>query len=204
MSIFKRNDPAETQQAVDTAVAEPGAQGKSEQQAKLMPPFVTTGVVPPAAAPMYSMRPPESGAAERDTGSLIAERVRTGRGTQENVQDRLRIALQRTRMASSQAKAGRGRPQAPVGTRTMQSPTHVSFDPVRAAQTGLLNLAWSWQEAGAPIRAINAYLQVLLRYPDTPAAAAAVADLVELSDKLAGAGQFHTALVIYDHLEQLA
>jgi hypothetical protein len=203
MSIFKRNDPAETQQAVETAVAEPGAHGKSEQQAKLMPPFVTTGVVPPAAAPMYSMRPPESAPVERDTGSLIAERVRTGRGAQESVQDRLRIALQRTRMASSQAKAGRGRsiPQAP---RTMQSPTHVPFDPVRAAQTGLLNLAWSWQEAGAPIRAINAYMQVLLRYPDTPAAAAAVADLVELSDKLACEGQFHTALVIYDHLEQLA
>jgi hypothetical protein len=77
------------------------------------------------------------------------------------------------------------------------------FDPVVAAQTGLLNLAWRWQQAGAPIRAIHTYVELLTRYPDTPAAAAAVADLVELSEKLAHEGQFHTALGIYDQLEEL-
>jgi hypothetical protein len=30
-----------------------------------------------------------------------------------------------------------------------------------------------------------------------------VADLVALSEKLAEQGQFHTALAIYDHLEEL-
>jgi len=43
-----------------------------------------------------------------------------------------------------------------------------------------------------------------MRYPGTPAAAAAVADLVKLSEKLTAEGQFHTALTIYDHLERLA
>ncbi len=77
------------------------------------------------------------------------------------------------------------------------------YDPVAATQAGLLNLAWKWQEAGAPIRAIHAYMQVLIRYPDSPGAEAAVADLMELSDKLATQGQFHTALAIYEHLEHL-
>ena len=72
-----------------------------------------------------------------------------------------------------------------------------------AAQTGLLNLAWSWQKSGAPIRAIHTYVQLLSRYPGTPAAAAAVADLVELSETLANQGQFHTALAIWEQLEEL-
>jgi hypothetical protein len=46
-------------------------------------------------------------------------------------------------------------------------------------------------------------MQVLERYPDTAAAAAAVSDLVEISDILAHEGQFHTALAIYEHLEEL-
>ena len=77
-------------------------------------------------------------------------------------------------------------------------------NPAACAQAGLLSLAWRWQDAGAPIRAIHAYVELLTRYPDTPAAAAAVTDLVELSEKLVEEGQFHTALAIYDHLEQLA
>jgi len=67
-----------------------------------------------------------------------------------------------------------------------------------------LSLACRWQEAGAPIRAIHTYIELLTRYPDTAAAAAAVSDLVELSEKLADQGQFHIALAIYDHLEYLA
>jgi hypothetical protein len=46
-------------------------------------------------------------------------------------------------------------------------------------------------------------VELLTRYPDTPAAGAAVSDLVELSEKLVGEGQFHTALAIYDQLERL-
>jgi hypothetical protein len=80
-------------------------------------------------------------------------------------------------------------------------PAWQTFDPLRAAQTGLLKLAWSWKQAGAPIRAIHAYMELLFRYPDSAAADAAVADLVELSDALVSEGQFHTALAIYDHLE---
>jgi hypothetical protein len=80
---------------------------------------------------------------------------------------------------------------------------HHGFDPVAATQAGMLNLAWRWQEAGAFIRAIHTYVELLTRYPDTPGADAAVADLVELSEKLVEHGQFHTALAIYDHLEEL-
>jgi TolA-binding protein len=74
---------------------------------------------------------------------------------------------------------------------------------VAATQAGMLNLAWKWQEAGSPIRAIHTYIELLHRYPDTPGAAAAVADLVALSEILTKQGQFHTALAIFDHLEEL-
>ena len=46
-------------------------------------------------------------------------------------------------------------------------------------------------------------MQLLDRYPGTDAADAAVADLVELSDRLAQQGQYHIALAIYEQLEQL-
>jgi TolA-binding protein len=71
-------------------------------------------------------------------------------------------------------------------------------------QSGLLSLARRWQEDGSSHRAIHAYVELLTRYPETPAAAAAISDLVELSESLAREGQFHAALGIYDHLEQLA
>ena len=83
------------------------------------------------------------------------------------------------------------------------APPRHQFDRMAATQAGLLKLAWKWQEAGAPIRAIHTYIELLTRYPDTPGADAAVADLVELSDILTEQGQFHTALAIYDHLEEL-
>ena len=202
MSIFKRNDPGNVQQASPEANV-PG--GHSEQPATLIPPFVPPGVVPPPAAPMYSMRHPESGPqVEGDTVSLVAERVRSAREAQQSAQDRVRVAVQRARTSTSAATVTRRRaPQQAAPARAVRPDTGQAFDPLRAAQTGLLNLAWSWQESGAPIRAIHTYMELLHRYPDTPAADAAVADLVELSDKLADEGQFHTALAIYDQLERL-
>jgi hypothetical protein len=190
MSIFKRNEPAVQPASAATATTEVASGGRGEQQASLMPPFVAPGVVPPPAAPIYSMRPPES--------------ARTT--TQETVQERLRVAVQRAGTAVSvEGVRRRAVPPAPrAPARQLPTGSRQSFDPIRCAQAGLLNLAWSWQEAGSPIRAIHTYVQVLTRYPDTHAAAAAVADLVELSDKLADQGQFHTALVIYEHLERLA
>ena len=206
MSIFKGRD---FQPTSATAAHETLAQaGQPEQLATLMPPFApqgaaprtatAPGVVPPPAAPMYSF-------ADADAEFAVAEKVRMARErAQASVQGSLRVAVERTRAsATSGARRRAAQQAAPVAPRAARPHVRPSFDPVRAAQTGLLNLAWSWQEAGAPIRAIHAYMQVLARYPGTAAAGAAVADLVELSDKLAAQGQFHIALGIYDHLEEL-
>ena len=212
MAIFKRQEQREQQAAA--AAAQTVQVGEPLQQARIVPPFVASGtasqgatapgVVPPPAAEMYSMRVPEQQAATVDTasGSLIVEKVRTARETQqssqENVQERVRVAVQKARAAVPAAA-----PRPRQLQRAAPAPRRPTFDASRAAQTGLLNLAWSWQQAGAPIRAINAYMQLLCRYPGTDAADAAVADLVELSDRLAQQGQFHIALAIYEQLEQL-
>jgi len=200
MTLFKRQEQqADVQQKA--AASAPGAATQVLTQAAPTP-----GVVPPPAAPVYSTRPPEAAQRfELDTGSLVAE-VSKSSDAQESVQKRVRVAVQRTRTANSPARSVAKRPiQQPVAAPAWAAPprTRQSFDPSRCAQAGLLNLAWSWQQAGAPIRAIHAYMKVLTRYPGTPGAAAAVADLVELSDKLADQGQFHIALGIYEELEQL-
>ena len=201
MTLFKRQE----QQADVQQKAAASAPGAATQVLVPQNP-ATPGVVPPPAAPVYSTRPPETAQHfELDTGSLVAE-VSKSSEAQENVQKRVRVAVQRTRTASSPRSSVVRRPvQQPTAVPAWAAPTRVrqSFDPSRCAQAGLLNLAWSWQQAGAPIRAIHAYMKVLTRYPGTAGAAAAVADLVELSDKLADQGQFHIALGIYEELEHL-
>ena len=189
MGIFRR-DHSDVQQTSAASYPETGAQaGQLEQQALLMPPFMPApdgaaapGVVPPPAAPIYSMRPPESG--------LRADGGADGLGSE-------------MRMASTVgAPAPRVR-RRPLTRRPLRAGPQQPFDPRRCTQAGLLKLAWRWQEAGAPIRAIHTYMQVLTRYPHTAAAAAAVADLVELSEHLARHGHFHLALGIYEELEEL-
>ena len=196
MSIFKRS--SSDQQAGATTVADAGRPPEPSAMQGATP-----GVVPPPAAPIYSMRPPESGTrAESETESLVAEKVRVAREAQQSAQERVRMAVRRARTTAAPAPGAQRRPvqQSVAGPRTPFIPS----DPASCAQAGLLGLAWRWQEAGAPIRAIHMYVELLTRYPDTPAAAAAVADLVTLSEKLANEGQFHTAAAIYDHLEHLA
>ncbi len=208
MSIFKSSSGDAAQTATATPPA--GVQTVAPEQSQRTPPFVprgppgtparamaAAGVVPPAAAPTVSARPVESPArqnveaksANTESGNMVKE---VDQAALESAQLRMRAAaLRAARSATVMAAA------APV-VKPRQT-----YDPVAATQAGLLNLAWKWQEAGAPIRAIHAYMQVLVRYPDTPGAEAAVADLMELSDKLATQGQFHTALAIYEHLEHL-
>ena len=190
MSIFKRQDQGDAQQTITAPNPEASASGgQLDSSATATPPFVSPGVVPPPAAPMYSMRPSESTLrVEADAEISLGDRRAT------EAQQTAREMAHEAALAAAQ-RARRRRPPRP-GHRTF-------FDPVVAAQTGLLNLAWRWQRAGAPIRAIHTYMELLERYPHTPAAAAAVADLVELSEKLAHEGQFHTALGIYDQLEEL-
>jgi hypothetical protein len=241
MSIFKRHDQGGVKEA-PLAPRAPSADGAQHEQptrtGKLTPPFSAPptaraaqsasapGVVPPPAAPIYSMRPPEAPQADEDAQSSLAEKLRMAGealqrmqesvqggvqgslkgGLQGSVQGNLEVAVQRRRTAPSSAtRVRRSSAQRPAeAARAPRTQAHQPFDPMRAAQAGLLSLAWSWQEAGAPIRAIHTYVELLTRYPGTPAAAAAVADLVKLSEKLSAEGQFHTALTIYDHLECLA
>jgi hypothetical protein len=191
MSIFTSTSP---QEAGATRVAEKGAESAA-------------GVLPPPASPMYTTRPPAPTASNGDgeTRSALAEKVVMARQQQQSVRERVRAGVQRAKsgLPSSETRQQPPALRAPVPRRPAFSPRQ-GFDPVSCAQAGLLMLAWRWQEAGAPIRAIHAYMELLVRYPGTPAAAAAVADLVELSEKLADVGHFHIALAIYDHLEYLA
>ena len=196
MSIFRRSSGDVQKGNAPSAAA--GAE-VGQPVANPMHPNATPGVVPPPAAPLYSMRSPESA----DTS--VTERMRVAREAQEAAAARVRQAIQ-------------GRVAAPPGVRrvpvrpaqqAVPMPHHAVYphdpsDALACAQTGLLSLAWRWEQAGAPIRAIHAYVEVIERYPDTPVADAAVCDLVELSRKLTAEGQFHTALAIYDHLEHLA
>ena len=222
MAIFKRRDSGSEQTTVAQSTEAVAQAGQLDQPGDLMTAgvgagvatatrsAVAPGVVPPPAAPVYSMRPPESARYEGDAEIAAVERVRvaaeTRRRRQESVQGRLEVAVERSRSSASSARGGvqrqAARQPAPALARS-RARGPIPVDPSRIAATGLLNLAWSWQEAGAPIRAIHAYMQLLSRYPGTPAATAAVADLVDLSDKLAGTGQFHIALAIYDQLEEL-
>jgi len=197
MSIFTRSNP---QQATAPVTPE-----KVAEAAGIDMPGTAAGVLPPPTAPVYSTRPAEP-RAQAESGASLAEKVRMARQQQQAVGERVRAGVQRAKVKTAMQTA----PQQPPATTATTSVARASsmirypFDPVTCAQTGLLNLAWRWQEAGAPIRAIHTYIELLTRYPHTPAAAAAVSDLVQLSEKLADQGQFHIALAIYDHLEYLA
>ena len=185
MSIFKRSS-------------------ENTQQATATPPAsAAPGVVPPPAAPIYSTRPAETGThADVGGAASVSEKVRMAREAQERVKDKVRLAVQRARSSIPSARA-MARPVQQAAAVIPRSAPRRSCGTVTYAQAGLLNLAWRWQESGAPIRAIHAYMELLARYPDTAAAEAAVADLVDLSEKLTAEGQFHTALAIYDQLEYL-
>jgi len=77
------------------------------------------------------------------------------------------------------------------------------FDPRRAIPVGLLRLARNWSDAGSIYQAIHAYFEVLIRYPGTQAAEAAVEELLTLAERLAQQGRYYAALNIFNKLEQL-
>lgn len=203
MSIFTRSSPAPQQTA-------PDASAQKAQPAKttdVSPPSVPAqqaaapGVVPPPAAPIYSMRAPEPAppAKSADKPRVTADAQLKAR---VEVEEGVRLA-RATKPATTVARSVQRSQQRIVAIPNQKTQPIQGFDPSRAAQAGLLNLAWRWQETGSPIRAIHAYMELLCRYPDTAGADAAIADLVALSDKLTEQGQFHTALAIYDQLEEL-
>jgi hypothetical protein len=83
-----------------------------------------------------------------------------------------------------------------------QNPTYF-YDPQGAARAGLLRLATDWKEAGSAYQAMHAYMEVLRRYPQTGAAAAATEGLVDLANRLQKQGKFYAALNIYDKLDAM-
>lgn len=178
--FFKRQDPGKQSCAVPQPLV----------------PAPAPGVVPPPAAPTYTMRPPEGGT------SVVAEKLKTARGVQESVQERVRIAVQRAKATVAPTNDVDRRPARQSTPATLSTPFPTQ-ELLASAQAGLLNVARTWREADAPIRAIHAYVELLTRYPETPAAAAAVTDLVELSEKFAAEGQLHAAFGIYEYLEDL-
>jgi len=77
------------------------------------------------------------------------------------------------------------------------------FDPRRAIPVGLLRLARNWSDAGSIYQAIHAYTEVLVRYPQTVAADAAIEELLLLAERLSQQGRYYAALNIFNKLEQL-
>jgi hypothetical protein len=78
-----------------------------------------------------------------------------------------------------------------------------SFEPIGAMQAGLLRLAEAWRETGALFQCLNAYTEVLERFPGTGAARAAAEDMLSLAAVLEDQGQFHIALDVFDRLDRL-
>ena len=230
--FFKPRNPGDVQQTSAAPSTEAGApEGHPGEEAGLLPPFVrpgaaaagvappvgtapgmmppvaaASGVVPPLAAPVYSMAPavpvPPPPPADE---SVVIEAVTAPPETQRRVEQQVQVALQRASAAGSPAPVVRSRPAPPRAPAPRSAPRRPrqAFDPQAYAQAGMVNLAWAWSQSGSPIRAIHTYMQVLSRYPGTPAADAAVADLVAIADLLAEQGQFHTALSIYDKMDEL-
>ncbi|HZU13023.1 MAG TPA: hypothetical protein VFB58_09305 [Chloroflexota bacterium] len=96
--------------------------------------------------------------------------------------------------------------QANQSDRTEQQrskPLTYVYNPSSAIQAGLINLATQWKETGAVYQAIHAYTEVLTRYPNTGAAAAATEGLLDLASKLEQEGRFYAALSIFHKLEVL-
>jgi len=77
------------------------------------------------------------------------------------------------------------------------------FNPKRAIQVGLLRLARNWSDTGSIYQAIHAYTEVLVRYPETGAAEAAVEELLLLAERLSQQGRYYAALNIFNKLEML-
>ncbi len=96
------------------------------------------------------------------------------------------------------ARVTRGRP--PARRRAVAGEV---FDARRAIPVGLLRLARSWSDAGSTYQAIHAYTEVLVRYPQTGAAEAAVEELLIMANRLAQQGRYYAALNIFNKLEQL-
>lgn len=77
------------------------------------------------------------------------------------------------------------------------------FDPHAGIRVGLLQLARNWAEEGHVYSAINTYKMLLMRYPDTGVAAAAVEDMLNLATALQQRGMYFAALNLFNTMEEM-
>lgn len=76
-------------------------------------------------------------------------------------------------------------------------------DPSLLAQEAMLRMARDMQAQGHVNAALDMYTRLLEEYPDTQAARAAANAMVDLAQYLEQNGMPHTALHVYQTLEQL-
>lgn len=79
-----------------------------------------------------------------------------------------------------------------------------SFDPGSVARKHMLRLAKELQEEGQVYSAIYLLKRLLEAYPETPESRIAVQEYAALGEYLEKQGMVHTALSMYEWLEQLA
>ncbi|HEU5200882.1 MAG TPA: hypothetical protein VFU32_14685 [Ktedonobacterales bacterium] len=79
-----------------------------------------------------------------------------------------------------------------------------SFDPGSVARKHMLRMAKDLREQGHVYSAIYLLKRVLEDYPETPESRIAVQEYAALGEFLEKQGMVHTALSMYEWLEQLA
>ena len=79
-----------------------------------------------------------------------------------------------------------------------------SFDPGSVARKHMLRMARDLQQEGQVYSAIYLLKRLLHDYPETPESRMAVQEYAALGEFLESQGMVHTALSMYEWLEQLA
>ena len=79
-----------------------------------------------------------------------------------------------------------------------------SFDPGTVARKHMLRMARDLQQEGHVYSAIYLLKRLLEDYPETPESRIAVQEYAALGEYLESRGMVHTALSMYEWLEQLA
>ncbi len=79
-----------------------------------------------------------------------------------------------------------------------------SFDPGAVARRNMMRMARNLREQGHIYQAIYLLKRVLGEYPNTPESRIAVQEYASLGEYLERHGMVHTALSMYEWLEQLS
>lgn len=150
---------------------------------------------------------------QRQGGQQQAQRQGNQPSSQQSNQQSNQTADQQGNQGGSQtsnlpAPTRQARPPAPAPRRDVAASEQAApdwvFDPHGAIRVGMLRLARNWASEGHVYSAINTYREVLMRYPGTGVAAAAVEDMLELARFLEQRGMYFTALDIFHTMEELA